>query len=217
MSNMLQGKKPLSPPCMLLPVLLLAIGRVVAAAPSLVPPTAAAGAASYWTTWSAQGYRYGAYRNLSLDDYVHNSTPHAHAHLTEMAVFGPNMRSVLQGNEVPQFLPWASYLPQARNDLFLLLDAGWAEEHQGRHHGHVNTSCDNVCMNATKFPFGIGAHANPAARLAAFNAAAKQRGWRGGALWFGALESLTKADSAYSIEQIASWSRDAGINYWKVR
>lgn len=185
------------------------VSRAAAAVPSLVPPAIAVGAASYWTTWSAQGYRYGAHRNLSLADYVHNSTPHAHAHLTEAAVFGPDKNS-------PQFLPWATYLPRARQDLFLLLDAGWADEHQGHRGHHVNTSCDQVCMNATKFPFATDSHTNPTARLAAFNTAAKRHGWRGGALWFGALESLTKADSAHSIEQVASWSRDAGINYWKV-
>ena len=201
-------------------IFLLILRKVATNVPSLVPPALADGAASYWTTWSAQGYRYGAYRNLSLADYVHNSTRHAHEHLTEEAVFGRSNRTGLRHQNPPviepQFEPWASYLPQAQKDLFLLLDAGWADEHQGHHGGHVNTSCDNVCMNSTKFPFAMDANASPTARLTAFNAAAKKHGWRGGALWFGALGSLTKADAPHSIEQVASWSRDAGINYWKV-
>jgi hypothetical protein len=52
--------------------------------------------------------------------------------------------------------------------------------------------------------------------LRRFNAAVQKLGWKGGALWFGALNNFEKSDAPFSIEELATWSRDAGINYWKV-
>ena len=99
----------------------------------------------------------------------------------------------------PASLPgagWAGYYPAARADLYFLLDAGWAED--GRGPGA------NLWMNATKWPFDIPVRndTTPTARLARFNAAVRARGWRGGALWFGALEELTKPGAAYSVADV---------------
>ena len=44
----------------------------------------------------------------------------------------------------------------------------------------------------------------------------RKLGWKGGGLWFGALNDFSKPDAPYTIEEMAGWSKVAGINYWKV-
>jgi hypothetical protein len=169
---------------------------------SLVPVKVHPSQLSYFTTWSAQGYVYGANDELSLTDYIKNSTSIAHAVLTARYAF--TAASKLPG------AGWADFYPKARSDLWFLLDAGWAED------GKTNGS--NIWMNATKWPFDIPERnsTSPTDRLRRFNAAVQKLGWKGGALWFGALNNFEKSDAPFSIEELATWSRDAGINYWKV-
>ena len=171
-------------------------------APSLVPAAPHANALSYFTTWSAQGYVYGANEDLALADYVKNSTSIAHDVLTARYAFSP-------AEELPG-AGWAAFYPKVRADLWFLLDAGWAEEGKG--------SGANIWMNATKWPFDIPERNSsaPTQRLSRFDAAVRKLGWKGGGLWFGALNDFSKPDAPYTIEEMAGWSKDAGINYWKV-
>ena len=74
-------------------------------------------------------------------------------------------------------------------------------------------------MNATKWPMNLANernHTAPTERLGRFNRAVQKLGWRGGGLWFGALNDFSKVDAPYTIEEMGSWSRDAGMDYWKV-
>ena len=73
---------------------------------SLVPAEAHPGQLSYFTTWSAQGYVYGANDELPLADYVENSTSIAHAVLTAGYAF--TAASKLPG------AGWADFYPKAR-------------------------------------------------------------------------------------------------------
>ena len=57
-------------------------GRGSATTTSLVPAAAHPNALSYFTTWSAQGYVFGANQDLALAAYVENSTSIAHDVLT---------------------------------------------------------------------------------------------------------------------------------------
>ena len=79
-----------------------------------------------------------------------------------------------------------------RADLWFLLDAGWAEEGKG--------SGANIWMNATKWPFDIPERNNsaPTQRLSRFDAAVRKLGWKGGGLWFGALNDFSKPDAPES-------------------
>eukprot|EP01043_Picozoa_sp_COSAG02_P035613 COSAG02_NODE_2561_length_8528_cov_8.976391_6_plen_495_part_00 len=169
---------------------------------SLVPQEHDAKALSYFTTWSAQGYVYGANDDLQLADYVENSTSIAHDVLTAKYAFTPASELAGAG--------WAHFYSEARADLWFLLDAGWSESGKG--------SGSNIWMNASKWPFDIPERndTSPTVRLKKFDEAVRALGWRGGGLWFGALNDFDKAETPFTIEQMASWSRDAGIQYWKV-
>ena len=184
----------------------LVLAAITAELASLVPETSAP-PASYYTTWGTQGYLWGARRNFSLEAYVSNGTARSHDFLDYEHVFGP-ADCDSDDARVRGTCGWAArFHARARRDLFLVLDAGWAEEGRGTTGDQLNRTkwapfFDN---NTASDPGGSNAEA-----LRRLNARAVAFGWRGAGLWFGSFGAST------NVTRRALESKQAGVRYWKV-
>lgn len=166
--------------------------------PNLVPAQPSSGS-SYWCTWGIQNY--------SLD----NLDPMSHSmvanNLTERQVFDDP--------------GWATnYFQKARSDLYILFDLGW-EVPRGLQFDHERWRLGTLEVATDKFPSCTG---TPAERLLKLNHLCRQAGWRGAGIWVAAQAVGDGRDGhlmdpesleAYFRER-ARWTREAGIEYWKV-
>lgn len=155
--------------------------------PSLVPGELST-APHYYTTWGTQGYMAGdCRRNLTIDYIFNSQFSEQQQSLCSDYLFGkPN-------------LPGSGWLdafyPQSRGELFFLLDQGYA------------TGDDMIEPSPARFPQWN--QSDPGQRLAAFQNAVKEKGWRGLGLW----NRMSSPDYAV---KAANWSKHAGITYWKI-
>lgn len=165
---------------------------------SLVP--AAPGATpSYWCTWGIQNY--------SLENVDENNHSMVANNLTEKQVF--------------DHPGWATnYFQKARNDLYILFDLGW-DVPRGLQFDKERWRLGTLELATDKFPSCTG---TPAQRLAKLNKLCRQAGWRGAGIWVPAQAPGDgrnghlmdwKHLEAYFRER-ARWTREAGIEYWKV-
>ncbi|MCE5343560.1 MAG: hypothetical protein LLF96_08285 [Eubacteriales bacterium] len=161
---------------------------------------------NYFCTWAAQNYRYGcdfpALDSAKLEGAC--GARHARDSMNETAIFGPE--------------GWANrFHPGAKTALYLLLDDGWdvPPEVDPAYFG-------SLIVDENRFPSCTG---TPAERLARLNWMAKASGWRGIGLWVAAQEAPAlmrgrnmrdpEWQKAYWMERL-EWSRQAGVEYWKV-
>lgn len=160
---------------------------------------------SYWCTWSAQ--------NFAVDTFTLNYVIGLGDHtlpadnLTEKAVFDDP--------------GWEKQFPQKiKKDLFVVFDAGW--DIAGGSHldkaGKWIMGTQELAID--KFPSCTG---SPEERLGKLNALVKQRGWKGAGIWIAAQTSMdsrgqkpTDSEVEKYFRERVIWSRNAGINYWKV-
>ncbi|HSM57746.1 MAG TPA: hypothetical protein VK879_16455, partial [Candidatus Sulfomarinibacteraceae bacterium] len=151
---------------------------------------------NYWCTWGAQNY--GA---DNVDLYTWNGP---YNNLNQQILF-----------EDPG---WATrFFRQARSDLYVMFDVGWdtaagiaIEEERWR--------LGSLVVDSDRFPDCSG---SPPERLACLNRLCWEAGWRGAAIWVapqvaGLEEPEAMADHRAYWEERARWSREAGIDYWKV-
>lgn len=164
---------------------------VLLAAPSLVPNQPST-APDYFCTWNLQGY---------VTNYT-GADRQADA-LTEANLFGhgPSQN-------------WVEFFPDARADLYLVLDDTW-DIPVGGGRGHPLRG--SLELDLGRFPSYVG---TPAERLAKLNRDVRAHGWRGLGLWVCSARAKARRDRAVSDEQYWTerlrWSADAGIEYWKV-
>jgi hypothetical protein len=174
---------------------------------NLIPDTPGT-SPNYWCTWAAQNYIYG--QGKARLDPIILRVDHVHKYkadsLTEENLFGPR--------------GWATtFFPKVRQDLFFVLDDGW----------DIPTSNDYSYRNLgdldpQKYPSFKGSIPEKWTQL---NQRARQLGWRGIGLWFRTVESpqdkerrdeisdQEKYERLYWSERL-KWSRDSGIQYWKM-
>ena len=151
---------------------------------SLIPQTRSI-APNYWCTWAAQNYLYGqGTREFDVRDLEGSQgAEFARESLCEKVLVGP------QG--------WSkSVHPKVREELYLLLDDGWAEG------GSATFRLDRE-----KFPSFRGSAPD---RLRALNDTVRHDGWRALALW------ISEPAGGNSDYQHMRWVKSANIPYLKV-
>ena len=177
---------------------------------SLIPEIGG-GTPNYWCTWDVQNSEF---------DPVPNPGTEAGKLMFEGDQGARMARHNL--NETTRFGPhgWTANWPAVRRDLYFMLDDGWDVPY----HVHPDTQVHrfgSLELNEERFPSCTG---TPAERLRKMNAKLQAAGWRGAGLWVAAQavgDGLNgqKMDDAglgeYWRERLR-WSRDAGIQYWKV-
>lgn len=160
------------------------LGQYPETATNLVPTTPVT-SHSYWCTWSAQNYMYGrGAKKLDVKLLEGESGNRiAHDQINEQVLLGPD--------------GWARrFFPSIRQDLYFLLDDGWAE-------GGSAT----FLLDEKKFPSFKG---TPQERLRKLNDAIRSQGWHGLALW------CRDTPGGKDDDRLVRWSKEAEIHYWKI-
>lgn len=157
----------------------------------------------YWCTWSTQNFGRKEPEPIQLRDHEGpRSAMLARAWLNEEVLFGTAEQS-----------GWVDFLPQARSDLFLLLDDGWDVSHDIERQ-RQEFGC--MILSEENFPSFSG---SPQEKLLRLNEKIKAAGWRGAGLWIACQEAPLYTESegmeAYWRKR-AQWCRYAGIEYWKI-
>ena len=154
---------------------------------------------SYWCTWGIQNY------SLEVPDELTHAT--VANNLTEKLMF--------------QDPGWATkYFPKVRGDLYILYDLGW-DVPPSLQFDKERWRLGSLEVSTAKFPSCSG---TPAQRLRKLNEMTKAAGWRGAAIWIPAQAPGDGKDGRLmgpkELEQFfrerARWSREAGIEYWKI-
>jgi hypothetical protein len=154
---------------------------------------------SYWCTWGAQNYAIAGMDDTSWNMPYNN--------LDEVKLF--------------QDPGWAvSSFDRVRPDLYLLFDVGW-DTPAGIDIEHERWRLGSLEVDTGRFPSCTG---SPPERLTKLNRLVQLAGWRGAAIWVapqavgegrdGFLYDPPALEAYY--RQRARWSREAGIEYWKV-
>jgi len=154
---------------------------------------------SYWCTWGAQNYATADMDDTSWDKPYNN--------LDEVKLF--------------QDPGWAvSSFEEVRSDLYLLFDVGW-DTPAGIAIEHERWRLGSLEVDTGRFPSCTG---SPIDRLAKLNRLVQSAGWRGAAIWV-APQAVGEGRDGFMYDpaalevyyrQRARWSREAGIEYWKV-
>lgn len=162
-------------------------------APNLVPEQSAT-AANYWCTWYAQNY--WQQRPGEVTDTSQINNPNAREELTHHHLFNADNG-------------WATnYLPRGRSDFYFLIDHGWQTKEAAER--TVPGSADFFSMQIDPRDFPQYAKLAPADSLREFQREIIDQGWRGLGLWVRGNVSESAA------RRFVEWSRDAGIEYWKI-
>ncbi|MDR1426498.1 MAG: hypothetical protein LBJ08_01890, partial [Bifidobacteriaceae bacterium] len=173
-----------------------------APAPNLIPGSSSQPAPNYWCTWWSQSEARG---HPALPAATGQSNPIQRDALDEQLVFGPD--------------GWARDLPDARADLYLLLDDGWDVPYGTKSGRAPFGSC---VPDPARWPAAAPAGADPATRLKKLNEMAIAAGWRGLALWIAVQKQGETGKNTATLAEFTDywrervlWCRHAGINYWK--
>jgi hypothetical protein len=161
-------------------------GLLTASGEDLVP-TQPGTAPSYWCTWSAQNYMFGI-GEKSLDPREVEGQTGA-----EYARVAMNEKNIFG---TPGWL--VTFFPRVRGDLYVVYDDGLFRDGMG-----------SFQIDEKKFPFLAGLDA--AERMRKLNERTRADGWRGAALW-----CRGPATSGAAATNLVLWSRQAGIEYWKI-
>jgi len=168
-------------------------------------PMAAGKSLNYWCTWGAQ--------NVAWMEGLDHVEPRE----IEGAAGAARARASLNEEFLLGKQGWARrFFQRARGDLYIVLDDGWDAPPSGSMVDHLSS----MILQPARFPsFQQG---SPARRLRSLNDAVKAAGWRGIGLWLPANESGPYMDEHPDMEpegywrERLEWSREAGIEYWKV-
>ena len=156
---------------------------------------------NYWCTWGAQNDAVD--KNSAASAMSHSTLA---SNLTEENVFGAK--------------GWAWAFAKVRGDLYLLFDLGW-DVPRGLEFDSARWKLGTQEVATDKFPSCAG---SPVERLRKLNEMTKRAGWRGAALWIPAHargdgrdgKLLPEAELERFFTERLRWSRDAGIEYWKI-
>ena len=159
---------------------------------------------SYYCTWAAQNYLYG-WNDPNLDAAIlegDSGSEIACSYMREDAIFDPE--------------GLLGFYPEARKNLFFLLDYGWDVELKD-----TKVWAGSCLANRSRFP---GCPEEPWQRLKYLNDRAQALGWGGVAIWLAAqtAPALSEGRQLSEQEQEAywrkrmEWSEHAGVRYWKI-
>jgi hypothetical protein len=160
---------------------------------------------SYWCTWGAQNYAADEKALAAATGLEGHSI--AADRLTERNMFGSD--------------GWAqTAFRKVRPDLYVVYDVGWDVE-AGVHFDNERWRLGSLEVAASKFP---SANGTPAERLRRLNEMTKAAGWRGAGLWVAAQpygdgkegKACSDSETESFFRERLRWSKDAGIEYWKV-
>jgi hypothetical protein len=158
---------------------------------SLVPTTLST-VPDYFCTWSVQGFVCSMVNTTLQSDAMNEAN---------LFGIGPNQN-------------WAEFFPDARKELYFVLDDTW-DIPLGKDRRYPERGC--LELNTERFPSCQG---TPAERLTKLNNNMRSHGWRGLGLWIFSGRPKINQDPKVNDEKFwaerLGWSRDAGINYWKV-
>jgi hypothetical protein len=170
---------------------------------NLIPETASL-TPSYWCTWGTQNY---ASDSTTLKNAVWGVNGHFNQAnlLTQEAVFGEN--------------GWAHFIPEVSKDLYIMFDVGW-DIPSGINFNDSRWMLGSLELAEDKFPDCTG---TPAERLKKLNQMCIDHGWKGAGIWVAAhpavknpAENMTRQEIEDYYRERFNWSREAGIEYWKV-
>jgi len=180
------------------------IAKECSSRPINLVPDKPAKTPNYWCTWGAQNY---ASTDAALEYCVELKGHFAIAEtLTEKSMFhDPG---------------WAKYFQKVRKDMFILYDLGW-DTPKGVDFDSERWRLGSLELATEKFPSCTG---NPAERLKKLNDMTKAAGWRGAGIWLASQAPGDGKDGKFMGQkeledywrQRARWSKQAGIEYWKV-
>jgi len=171
-------------------------------------PNAAGSTPNYYCTWHTQNYgREDADREPDIAVFEGDQGAKKARHfLNDDVVFGP-------GGMIRQF-------DRIRGDLYFVFDDGWDVPY-GVHPDKQRYLFGSLLVDDVRFPSCAG---TPAERLRKLNERVKSFGWRGAGLWIAA-QALGEGKDGYFTNDVelerywrerARWSKEAGIDYWKV-
>ena len=160
--------------------------------PNLVPSIPAE-APNYWCTWYAQNY--WQQRGGEITDFKMINNPNARDELTYTHLFNKKDGWV------------TTYLPKGRSDFYFLIDHGWQTKEESERLPGTEPFF-SLQLDARDFP--EYANAKPEEQLRLFNEEIQSYGWRGLGIW---VRGELTPELA---ETFVSWSKYAGIGYWKI-
>ncbi|BBI32763.1 hypothetical protein [Cohnella abietis] len=172
-------------------------------------PTTAGTSLNYWCTWATQNFG----REDQLDEAVDASkfegdqgAQLSRNYLNEEIVFGEN--------------GWIHQFPEIRSDLYFMFDYGWDVPYNDNS-GQGDWVFGSLELSEERFPSCSGI---PEERLKKLNDKVKSYGWKGAGLWIAA-QAIGDGENGVRMEEDLlepywcerlRWSREAGIEYWKV-
>ncbi|MGH4050315.1 MAG: hypothetical protein ACREVX_03030 [Clostridium sp.] len=163
---------------------------------------------NYYCTWTTQNY--GRKNTVDVDNATAfdgiQGAKGARNYLNEEVVFSKN--------------GFINQYELIRKDLYFVFDDGWDVPYDV-HPDTQRYQFGSLELNEERFPSCSG---NPQERLKKLNEKVKSYGWRGAGLWVAAqAQGDGKEGFMYNYQELedywrkrAIWSRQAGIEYWKV-
>lgn len=189
---------------LLFALVLLSCGTEQEKKPINLVPDFASPTPSYWCTWGTQNY---ASDSTTLKNAIWGVNGHFNQanFLTQETVFGEN--------------GWAHFIPEVSKDLYIMFDVGW-DIPSGINFNDSRWRLGSLEVAQDKFPDCAG---TPAERLKKLNQMCIEHGWRGAGIWVAAhpavknpSENMTRQEIEQYYRERFDWSREAGIEYWKV-
>ncbi len=160
--------------------------------PNLVPSTPAS-APNYWCTWYAQNY--WQQRGGEITNFKALNNPNAREELTYDHLFNKKDGWV------------TNYLPRGRSDYYFLIDHGWQTKEKSERLEGAEPFF-SLQLDSRDFPEYSNAKTEEQLRL--FNEEVQSYGWRGLGIW---VRGELTPELA---EKFVTWSKYAGIEYWKI-
>ena len=168
------------------------VGSQKQSGPNLVPDTPAT-APNYWCTWYVQNY--WQQRDGEIKDFNKINNPNAREELTYDHLFNNKNGWVVD------------FLPRGRSDYYFLIDHGWQTKEKSE---RLEGAAPFFSMQLDPRDFPEYANALPEEQLRLFNEEVQSHGWRGLGIW-------TRGELSPELaEKFVTWSKYAGVNYWKI-
>ena len=165
--------------------------------------------ATYWCTWATQAATLARNRASGLLKFPDDlGVPGTRDNLNEEILFGPK--------------GWSDYLPEHRQDMFLLLDDGWDVPYGATGNGDGIRAFGSLVLDRARFPLPGAGDANRD-RLRELARRIEDKGWKGLGIWVACQasgerngdplpEDALKEDLRRKLDESAY----AGVRYWKV-
>lgn len=167
---------------------------------------------SYWCSWHTQNI-------VAVKNCSDKFPPEIAAAMKQGDAGARGARMMLNEEIIFGEGGFADQFEEVRGDMYFMLDDGWDVDYGINPESNI-AKFGSLVMSEQRFPSVKGK--SPAERLKIINEKIKSRGWKGIGIWVAAQRSAEdydapfgEGDLAYWKERIL-WSREAGVEYWKV-